>query len=90
MAICRFRVCLVKSVDESSITCFLVHEWEGSSRMGARPRRYLFTGHINGSIQVFFSVANNCRFLFRCFQMWDLTTALDIHISSKEKPAGRT
>uniref|UniRef100_A0A915ICI4 BTB domain-containing protein n=1 Tax=Romanomermis culicivorax TaxID=13658 RepID=A0A915ICI4_ROMCU len=62
------RVCIVKSADETNITCFLVHECEGSSRMGARPRRFLFTGHVNGSIQ-----------------MWDLTTALDMHNVAKEK-----
>lgn len=30
----------------------MVRECEGSSRMGSRPRRYLFTGHGNGSIQM--------------------------------------
>lgn len=29
-----------------------MRECEGSSRMGSRPRRYLFTGHVNGSIQM--------------------------------------
>ncbi len=46
------RVCLIRSVDSSIITSFRVHECEGSSRMGSPPRRYLFTGHSNGSIQV--------------------------------------
>ncbi|XP_033629547.1 BTB/POZ domain-containing protein KCTD3-like isoform X1 [Asterias rubens] len=46
------RVCLIRSVDGSIITTFRVHECEGSSRMGSPPRRYLFTGHSNGSIQM--------------------------------------
>ncbi|VDM49206.1 unnamed protein product [Toxocara canis] len=36
----------------SSITAFLMHECEGSNRMGSRPRRYLFTGTANGTIQM--------------------------------------
>uniref|UniRef100_A0A7N8YIZ1 BTB domain-containing protein n=1 Tax=Mastacembelus armatus TaxID=205130 RepID=A0A7N8YIZ1_9TELE len=46
------RVCEVRSVDGTSITAFTVHECEGSSRIGSRPRRYLFSGHSNGSIQM--------------------------------------
>uniref|UniRef100_A0A3B3RRP2 BTB/POZ domain-containing protein KCTD3 n=1 Tax=Paramormyrops kingsleyae TaxID=1676925 RepID=A0A3B3RRP2_9TELE len=46
------RVCEVRSVDSTAITAFVVHECEGSSRIGSRPRRYLFTGHSNGSIQM--------------------------------------
>ncbi|KAM9733181.1 SH3KBP1-binding protein 1 isoform 1-T2 [Menidia menidia] len=46
------RVCEVRSVDGTSITAFVVHECEGSSRIGSRPRRYLFSGHGNGSIQM--------------------------------------
>ncbi|XP_058860854.1 SH3KBP1-binding protein 1 [Acipenser ruthenus] len=46
------RVCEVRSVDGTAITSFMVHECEGSSRIGSRPRRYLFTGHANGSIQM--------------------------------------
>ncbi|XP_028321379.1 SH3KBP1-binding protein 1 isoform X2 [Gouania willdenowi] len=46
------RVCEVRSVDGSSITAFMVHECEGSSRIGSRPRRYLFSGHANGSVQM--------------------------------------
>ncbi|XP_076845157.1 SH3KBP1-binding protein 1 [Brachyhypopomus gauderio] len=46
------RVCEVRSVDATSITAFVVHECEGSSRIGSRPRRYLFSGHSNGSIQM--------------------------------------
>ncbi|XP_053710235.1 SH3KBP1-binding protein 1 [Synchiropus splendidus] len=46
------RVCEVRSVDGASITAFTVHECEGSSRIGSRQRRYLFSGHGNGSIQM--------------------------------------
>uniref|UniRef100_A0A8C6SRX7 BTB/POZ domain-containing protein KCTD3 n=1 Tax=Neogobius melanostomus TaxID=47308 RepID=A0A8C6SRX7_9GOBI len=46
------RICEIQSVDGTTITCFMVRECEGSSRMGSRPRRYLFTGHGNGSIQM--------------------------------------
>ncbi|XP_061881682.1 BTB/POZ domain-containing protein KCTD3 [Entelurus aequoreus] len=46
------RICEVQSVDGTTISCFMVRECEGSSRMGSRPRRYLFTGHSNGSIQL--------------------------------------
>lgn len=46
------RVCVIRSVDQSIITAFCIHECEGSSRMGSRPRRYLFTGHCNGTIQI--------------------------------------
>uniref|UniRef100_A0A3Q1GFU0 Potassium channel tetramerisation-type BTB domain-containing protein n=1 Tax=Acanthochromis polyacanthus TaxID=80966 RepID=A0A3Q1GFU0_9TELE len=46
------KVCEVRSVDGTSITAFMVHECEGSSRIGSRPRRYLFSGHGNGSIQM--------------------------------------
>ncbi|XP_076156509.1 BTB/POZ domain-containing protein KCTD3 [Alosa pseudoharengus] len=46
------RICEVQSVDGTTITCFTVRECEGSSRMGSRPRRYLFTGQANGSIQM--------------------------------------
>ncbi|XP_067316954.1 SH3KBP1-binding protein 1 isoform X2 [Anolis sagrei] len=46
------RVCEVRSVDGSPITAFMVQECEGSSRIGSRPRRYLFTGHSNGSLQM--------------------------------------
>ncbi|XP_072836455.2 SH3KBP1-binding protein 1 isoform X1 [Pogona vitticeps] len=46
------RICEVSSVDGSPITAFMVQECEGSSRIGSRPRRYLFTGHSNGSLQM--------------------------------------
>ncbi|CAG9766347.1 unnamed protein product [Ceutorhynchus assimilis] len=46
------RVCTIKAVDNSTVSAFCVHECEGSSRMGSRPRRFIFTGHSNGSIQM--------------------------------------
>lgn len=61
------RLCAIKSIDFSTITSFCVHECEGPSRLNSRPRRYLFTGHSNGTIQV-----------------WDLTTALELKLSSVE------
>lgn len=48
----RVRICEIQSVDGTTISCFMVRECEGSSRMGSRPRRYLFTGHGNGGIQM--------------------------------------
>ncbi|XP_057288312.1 LOW QUALITY PROTEIN: SH3KBP1-binding protein 1-like [Pezoporus wallicus] len=42
----------VRAVDAASITAFTVHECEGSSRIGSRPRRLLATGHANGSLQL--------------------------------------
>lgn len=46
------RVCSIKAVDGSTVSAFYVHECDGSSRMGSRPRRFIFTGHSNGSIQM--------------------------------------
>lgn len=46
------RICTIKSVDYSTITSFCVHECEGPSRLNSRPRRYLFTGHSNGTVQL--------------------------------------
>jgi len=46
------RVCEIRSVDGTNITSFCVHECEGSSRMGSRPRRFIFTGHACGAIQM--------------------------------------
>uniref|UniRef100_A0A0A9Y2Y0 BTB/POZ domain-containing protein KCTD3 n=2 Tax=Lygus hesperus TaxID=30085 RepID=A0A0A9Y2Y0_LYGHE len=46
------RVCVIRAVDGTTITSFCVHECEGSSRMGSRPRRFLFTGHSNGTLQM--------------------------------------
>ena len=50
------RICTIRSVDGSMIISYCVNECDGSSGMGCRPRRYLFTGHSNGCIQV----STNC------------------------------
>uniref|UniRef100_A0A673BWC2 BTB/POZ domain-containing protein KCTD3 n=1 Tax=Sphaeramia orbicularis TaxID=375764 RepID=A0A673BWC2_9TELE len=62
------RICEVQSVDGTTITCFMVRECEGSSRMGSRPRRYLFTGHGNGSIQMWdlTTAMDTCSVCFLC------------------------
>ena len=44
---------VVRSVDSSPINCFTIHECEGPARLSSRPRRFIFTGHDNGSIQLF-------------------------------------
>ena len=46
------RICTIRSVDGSMIISYCVNECDGSSGMGSRPRRYLFTGHSNGCVQV--------------------------------------
>lgn len=46
------RVCVIRAVDGITITCFCVHECDGSNRMGSRPRRFIFTGHSNGALQM--------------------------------------
>lgn len=43
---------MIRAVDGITITCFCVHECDGSSRMGSRPRRFIFTGHSNGALQM--------------------------------------
>ena len=45
-------IAVLRSVDGSIITSFCVHECDGSSRMGSRPRRFILTGHNNGAIQM--------------------------------------
>ncbi|CAD5223432.1 unnamed protein product [Bursaphelenchus okinawaensis] len=47
------RLCTIKTVDSQPVTAFFVHECDGSNRMGARPRRYLFAGTANGDVQIF-------------------------------------
>ena len=46
------HICTVSSVDGSAITGYTVHEFDSSSRLGSRPRRFLLTGHSNGSVQM--------------------------------------
>lgn len=72
------RVAEIRSVDSSTITSYCVHECEGSSRMGSRPR-YI------GPIPAYcLSLTTRLprRFIFTghaggATQMWDLTTALE-------------
>ena len=46
------RVCEITSVDDSNISTYCVHECEAINRVGMRSRRFIFTGHVNGSVQV--------------------------------------
>jgi hypothetical protein len=46
------RVCEIKSVDGSNVTTYCVHECEAANRIGMRSRRFIFTGHANGLIQI--------------------------------------
>ncbi|XP_064402995.1 BTB/POZ domain-containing protein KCTD3-like isoform X2 [Halichondria panicea] len=46
------RVCHIDSVDGSNISAYTVHECEAINRVGMRSKRFIFTGHLNGSIQV--------------------------------------
>ncbi len=50
--LCVSRVCQIDSVDGSNISAFTVHECEAINRVGMRSKRFVFTGHVNGSIQV--------------------------------------
>jgi len=46
------RVCKIESVDGSNISAYYVHECEAINRTGLRSRRFVFTGHLNGTVQV--------------------------------------
>lgn len=46
------RVALVEAVDGSHVTAAFVHECSVASRVGSRSRRFLATGHANGTVQV--------------------------------------
>ncbi|XP_019849833.1 PREDICTED: SH3KBP1-binding protein 1 isoform X2 [Amphimedon queenslandica] len=46
------RVCEINSVDGTNITTYCVHECEAINRVGMRSRRFIFTGHVNGSVQL--------------------------------------
>jgi len=45
------KICTLRSVDNSLITAYCVHECEAVA-MGNRSRRYILTGHSNGHLQV--------------------------------------
>ena len=78
------RICVIKSVDGTTITSFCVHECEGSSRGGSRSRRFILTGHSSGGTTVLLQlriqlwVKEFNRTTLSAVQMWDLSTALDM------------
>lgn len=79
-----YRVCEIRSVDGSNITTYCVHECEAANRIGMRSRRFIFTGHTNGVIQVSFHSTSFGIVLPTIFpQIWDLTTALEL---SRQRP----
>nr|XP_031848740.1 BTB/POZ domain-containing protein KCTD3 isoform X2 [Nomia melanderi] len=89
------RVCVIKSVDGSIISSFYVHECEGSSRMGSRPRRFIFTGHSNGTIQMWdlttalepsFSSAQNVSGGPTPEELWKLLDQCDLSNSYSSTP----
>lgn len=70
---------VVRSVDSSPISCFTIHECEGPSRLSTRPRRFIFTGHDNGSFRIpssdFIQIVSS---LLGSIQLFDLTTAIEL------------
>ncbi|XP_065563547.1 BTB/POZ domain-containing protein KCTD3-like [Artemia franciscana] len=46
------RICVIKSVDGSSISCSCLYECESVTRSSQRPRRLLLTGHESGTVQM--------------------------------------
>lgn len=46
------RVCTIDSIDGRHITAYCVHECEAVNRLGMRSKRFVFTGHVNGNVQV--------------------------------------
>ena len=72
---------MVKSVDGTNITTYCVHECEAANRIGMRSRRFIFTGHTNGAIQVSIPQLFPIALLIvvaPATQIWDLTTALEL------------
>ncbi|CAK9813428.1 BTB/POZ domain-containing protein KCTD3 [Anthophora quadrimaculata] len=89
------RVCVIKSVDGSIISSFYVHECDGSSRMGSRPRRFIFTGHSNGTIQMWdlttalepsFSSSQNVSGGPTPEELWKLLDQCDLSNSHSSTP----
>ncbi|XP_076235185.1 BTB/POZ domain-containing protein KCTD3 [Calliopsis andreniformis] len=85
------RVCVIKSVDGSIISSFYVHQCGGSSRMGSSPRRFIFTGHSNGTIQMWdlttalessFSSTQNVSGGPTPEELWKLLDQCDLSYSS--------
>uniref|UniRef100_F1KWR6 BTB/POZ domain-containing protein KCTD3 n=1 Tax=Ascaris suum TaxID=6253 RepID=F1KWR6_ASCSU len=84
------RLCTIRSVDGSAITAFLVHECEGSNRMGSRPRRYLFTGTANGTIQMWDLTTALDRYYARMNSLSGMTMSAQGASSDKTTPASAT
>ena len=45
-------MCKIEAVDGSNISAYTVHECDAINRVGMRSKRFVFTGHLNGGIQV--------------------------------------
>ena len=46
------RIGTFTSVTGASLSTYASHDFEGSPRMGLKPRRLILTGHRDGSVQV--------------------------------------
>lgn len=60
-----FRVCKIESVDGANISAYYVHECEAINRTGLRSRRFIFTGHVNGTVQVSYGKSGKPRGVVR-------------------------
>uniref|UniRef100_A0A915ECJ2 Uncharacterized protein n=1 Tax=Ditylenchus dipsaci TaxID=166011 RepID=A0A915ECJ2_9BILA len=80
------RLCTIRAVDGSAITAFFIHECEGSNRMGARPRRYLFTEMANGSIQMWDLTTAMDQHHSRCQIMSALGGSLGGSVGAEKSP----
>ncbi len=64
-------MCRIDAVDGSNISAYTVHECEAINRVGMRSKRFVFTGHINGSIQV--------RVIVHCGVVHHISTSALVH-----------
>ena len=64
-------------MDSSPISCFTIHECEGPSRLSTRPRRFIFTGHDNGLLEIKKKIFL-FYFIIGSIQLFDLTTAIEL------------
>merc|ERR1712227_1048948 len=46
------RIATFKSVTGAQLSTYASHDFEGSPRMGLKPRRLILSGHTDGSVQV--------------------------------------
>ena len=46
------RIATFKSVTGAPLSTYASHDFEGSPRMGLKPRRLILSGHTDGSVQV--------------------------------------